>query len=78
MTHANRYPAVSDIEWGLLHSCYAAPNDWVPRLIYADWLEERGFRPERVERIRIEHELDKIKRCRATWAVHLRQYMYHH
>jgi uncharacterized protein (TIGR02996 family) len=29
-------------EWGFLLSVQATPNDPVPRLVYADWLDERG------------------------------------
>jgi uncharacterized protein (TIGR02996 family) len=36
------------------------PADDVPRLIYADWLEEHGHQPERAEFIRVQIELAKL------------------
>jgi len=42
-------------EAGFLAAITAAPNDAVPRLIYADWLEERG--DPRNELVRIEEEM---------------------
>src|SRR5688500_455808 len=38
-------------ELGLLGAVAAAPEDDLPRLVYADWLEEHG-RPQRAEFIR--------------------------
>jgi uncharacterized protein (TIGR02996 family) len=40
----------------------AAPDDDLPRLVYADWLEEQG-EVERAEFIRVQCELAKPERC---------------
>ena len=37
----------------------AAPDDDVPRLVYADWLEEKG-EPTRAELIRVQCELSNL------------------
>jgi len=39
-------------ERALIQAIIAAPDDDLPRLVYADWLEEHG-RPERAEFIRM-------------------------
>lgn len=41
---------------GLLHAILAHPEDDAPRLVYADWLEERG-QAERAELIRVQCEI---------------------
>ena len=55
-----------------LAAIIAAPADDLPRLIYADYLDERG-RSERAEFIRVQCELgnpfDAAKRCRRAGAV---------
>jgi uncharacterized protein (TIGR02996 family) len=43
-------------ERALLNAILATPEDDLPRLVYADWLEERD-RPERAEFIRVQCEL---------------------
>lgn len=43
---------------GFLADILANPDDDVPRLIYADWLEEHGW-SERAEFIRVQCELDR-------------------
>ena len=42
-------------ETGLIGGIFADPDDWTPRLIYADWLEEHG--DPAAEVIRLLHEL---------------------
>jgi uncharacterized protein (TIGR02996 family) len=46
-------------ERALLNAIIAAPEDDLPRLVYADWLEEHG-RAERAEFIRLECELARM------------------
>lgn len=41
---------------GLLDAILDTPGDDVPRLVYADWLEDNG-QPERAEFIRVQVEL---------------------
>ena len=57
----------------------AAPEDDAPRLVYADWLDENGD-PERAELIRVQCEIDPLRRLpdtdaanwqRATVTAHL-------
>jgi uncharacterized protein (TIGR02996 family) len=50
---------MSSEEAGLLHAVCAEPDDVAPRLVYADWLEERGGAgdPERAEFIRLQCRL---------------------
>jgi uncharacterized protein (TIGR02996 family) len=43
----------------LLQAICAEPYDDLPRLVYADWLEENG-QPERGEFIRVQCELDRL------------------
>jgi uncharacterized protein (TIGR02996 family) len=43
----------SEAQWGLWTAIRNAPLDDIPRLIYADWLDEHGD-PERAELIRIQ------------------------
>ena len=45
-------------ENALLAAVLAAPDDDLPRLVYADWLEENG-QPERAEFIRVQCDLAK-------------------
>lgn len=45
---------MSNEERGLLASVCADPEDDTARLVYADWLEEHGGRPERAEFIRVQ------------------------
>lgn len=45
-------------EAALLRAVVAAPDDDLPRLVYADWLEEHG-RPERARFIRLQIEEDR-------------------
>src|SRR5437763_8606916 len=40
-----------------LAAILAAPHDWAPRLVFADWLEERG--DPRGELLRLLHELTR-------------------
>src|SRR5262245_46278944 len=40
-----------------LAAIVASPHDWGPRLVFADWLEERG--DPRAEMIRLLHELTR-------------------
>ena len=49
---------------GLLRAILDDPHDDVPRLVYADWLEEHGDETERVraEFIRVQIELDEARR----------------
>ena len=42
----------------LLQAVYAAPDDDIPRLVFADWCDERG-EPERAELIRLQVELTR-------------------
>lgn len=46
-------------EHALVQAIIAAPDDDLPRLVYADWLDEND-RPERAEIIRVECELAKL------------------
>ena len=48
-------------ESALLAAVCAAPDDDLPRLVYADWCDENG-RPERGELIRSQIELAKLKK----------------
>lgn len=50
----------------------ANPTDDVPRLIFADWLEERG-EPERANFIRVQCELakDEKQKCAHRWVIDL-------
>ncbi|MFO0848120.1 MAG: TIGR02996 domain-containing protein [Gemmataceae bacterium] len=50
----------SSEERTLLAAVAAAPGDDVPRLVYADWLDEHG-RPERAEFIRVQCELARLE-----------------
>jgi uncharacterized protein (TIGR02996 family) len=50
---------VTGDERALLAAIVAAPDDDLPRLVYADWLEENG-RPERAEFIRVQIELSRL------------------
>lgn len=45
-------------EEALLAAIAAAPADALPRLVYADWLEERG--DKRAEFIRLQHQLADV------------------
>jgi uncharacterized protein (TIGR02996 family) len=70
-------------EEGFLHAIKANPRDDVPRLVYADWLEERGdprgdfirlhlaltaAAPDHPERVAGEHELSSLRKgCDAAW-----------
>ncbi len=47
---------------GLIRALIADPDDDVPRLVYADWLEEHG-RPERARLIRGQCELQRLTEC---------------
>lgn len=49
----------------LLATILAHPEDDLPRLVYADWLEERGEH-ERAEFIRVQCELAKSPHCKTT------------
>ncbi|HVK16992.1 MAG TPA: TIGR02996 domain-containing protein [Fimbriiglobus sp.] len=49
-------------ERALIQAIIAAPDDDLPRLVYADWLEEHG-RPERAEFIRVQCELAQPHPC---------------
>lgn len=44
---------MSDVEAGLRAAIEASPGDPVPRLVYADWLDEQG-RPVPAEAIRLD------------------------
>ena len=44
---------------GFLAAIIAQPDDDVPRLVYADWLDEHGD-PERAELIRVQCELERL------------------
>lgn len=63
----------------LLEAVLAAPDDDVPRLIYADWLEDRG-QPERAEfiRLQIDDQRDpndeRQRRCRQLLAAHRQEW----
>jgi uncharacterized protein (TIGR02996 family) len=46
-------------ERALIQAIIANPDDDLPRLVYADWLEEHG-RPERAEFIRVQCELARV------------------
>jgi uncharacterized protein (TIGR02996 family) len=50
-------PAGDDDE-GFVRAIEAAPDDLAPRLVYADWLDERH--DPRAELIRLEHTLDQL------------------
>jgi uncharacterized protein (TIGR02996 family) len=65
---------------GLLHAVLDAANDDVPRLVYADWLEENG-QSERAEFVRVQVEMARLprhdarrtalrERNRALWVAH--------
>jgi uncharacterized protein (TIGR02996 family) len=43
----------------LMEAILAAPDDDLPRLVYADWLQENG-QPERAEFIRVQIELSQL------------------
>jgi uncharacterized protein (TIGR02996 family) len=45
---------------GLLAAILANPDEDVPRLVYADWLQENG-RPERAEFIRVQVEVARVE-----------------
>jgi uncharacterized protein (TIGR02996 family) len=47
-------------ESALLQAVIASPDDDLPRLVLADWLEENG-QPERAEFIRVQIDLDKCQ-----------------
>jgi uncharacterized protein (TIGR02996 family) len=51
---------MSSDEQALLNAINAAPADDVPRLVYADWLDEHN-RPERAEFIRVQCELAQVR-----------------
>ena len=59
-------------EHALVRAIIAAPDDDLPRLVYADWLDENG-RPERAEFIRVQCELaalvvdDPVTEARAAY-----------
>ncbi len=48
---------MSDAERGFLAAILADPADDTARLVYADWLQEQGGRPERAEFIRLQIEI---------------------
>ena len=48
-------------ELALLRGVEASPDDDLPRLVYADWLDEQG-RHARAEFIRVQCELASIER----------------
>ncbi len=50
-------------EQAFLDAIGATPDDDMPRLVYADWLEERGF-SDRAEYIRLQCFLEKASRGR--------------
>jgi uncharacterized protein (TIGR02996 family) len=52
---------VTHDEAALLAAVLAGPDDDLPRLVYADWLDENG-RPERAEFIRVQCELAQLPR----------------
>src|SRR5687767_10981812 len=52
-------PTKSSTESALLAAVCAAPDDDLPRLVYADWCDENG-QPERAEFIRTEIEMAKM------------------
>jgi len=52
-------------EAGLFHGVLANPVDDAPRLIYADWLDERE--DERGAYLRLDLELARLSRDRADW-----------
>jgi uncharacterized protein (TIGR02996 family) len=71
----------------LLAAIAAEPDDDLPRLAYADWLDEHGL-PHRAELIRLQCQAEReggpsddeddrahslIARCRAGWTAHLPQ-----
>jgi uncharacterized protein (TIGR02996 family) len=58
-------------EAALLAAVNTSPNDDLPRLIYADWLEEAGFAP-RAEEIRLQIALAEAKPWDAISIQHLR------
>jgi uncharacterized protein (TIGR02996 family) len=51
-----------DTEKALLAAIWAAPHDDLPRLVYADWLDESGdpAKAARAEFIRVQCELAKM------------------
>jgi uncharacterized protein (TIGR02996 family) len=51
---------MSTDERAFLNAIIAAPDDDLPRLVYADWLQENG-RPERAEFIRLQCELAQVR-----------------
>lgn len=52
-------PRIEAERRALLRSIFDAPEDDLPRLIYADWLEEHG-QPERAEYIRLGIEIESV------------------
>ena len=52
-------PRVSDDEAALLRAVCLVPADDLPRLVYADWLDEHD-RPERAEFIRLQCEVEGV------------------
>jgi uncharacterized protein (TIGR02996 family) len=53
----------------LLRAIASTPEDFAPRLVYADWLEETG-ELARATRIRTECTLDGVPRFDARWRAH--------
>src|SRR5436190_8949015 len=45
---------------GFIGAILAAPSDDVPRLVYADWLDERG-ESDRADLIRVQCELARLR-----------------
>ncbi len=60
-------------EAGLLHAIYTNPDDDVPRLVYADWLEEHD-QLERAEYIRVQIELDRLEDQEESYELSHREY----
>ena len=58
-------PPPTDTEAALLKAILAAPADDLPRLVYADWLDENG-QPERAEFVRTEIEMATMMPDRDT------------
>jgi uncharacterized protein (TIGR02996 family) len=55
-------------EDALLAAIIAAPDDDLPRLVYADWLDERG-QPDRAEFIRMQIERERLEPAGPRYAV---------
>jgi uncharacterized protein (TIGR02996 family) len=60
---------MSPDEFALLQAVRATPADDTPRLVYADWLEERGDEASvaRAEYIRLECAADRLKKGTPEW-----------